>query len=108
MGFRYRVAARPLKPVRRTAALVLRNALAAVFVDGSFWHRCPSHGISPRVNFDYWGPKLERNVERDRQTDALLADAGWLSVHVWEHEDPIAAASRVARIVRTRCRQLAS
>lgn len=60
------------------------------------------------ANSDYWEPELERNVERDRQTDALLADAGWLSVRVWEHEDPTAAASRVARIVRQRRRQLGS
>ena len=107
LGFRYRVAARPLKPVRRTADLVFRSAKVAVFVDGCFWHHCPEHGTSPRANSDYWGPKLEGNVERDRQTDALLTDAGWLSVRVWEHEDPIAAARRVARIVRRRRRQLA-
>lgn len=106
MGSRYRVAARPLKPVRRTADLVFRSAMVAVFVDGCFWHRCPDHGTDPQTNSDYWGPKLERNVERDRQTDALLTNAGWLSVRVWEHEDPIAAARRVARIVRRRRRQL--
>jgi DNA mismatch endonuclease (patch repair protein) len=81
MGFRYRVAARPLKPVRRTADLVFRSAMVAVFVDGCFWHRCPDHGTDPQTNSDYWGPKLERNVERDRQTDALLTNAGWLSLN---------------------------
>jgi len=108
MGFRYRVSARPLKPVRRTADLVFRSSMMAVFVDGCFWHQCPEHGTSPKANSAYWEPKLERNVERDRQTDALLADAGWLSVRAWEHEDPIAAASRVAHIVRRRRRQLGS
>jgi DNA mismatch endonuclease (patch repair protein) len=101
-GFRYRVSARPLKDVRRTADLVFGPDKVAVFVDGCFWHRCPDHATDPKTNSDYWRPKLERNVERDRETDLLLANAGWLSVRVWEHEDPRAAATRVAAIVRQR------
>lgn len=50
-------------------------------------------------------PKLERNVERDRETDELLTSAGWLSLRVWEHEDPVMAAERVARIVTKRRQQ---
>ena len=103
-GFRYRVSARPLKSVRRTADLVFRVARVAVFVDGCFWHRCPDQATVPRTNTDYWLPKLERNVARDRETDELLAEAGWLSLRVWEHEDPYVAAKRVARIVR-KCRK---
>jgi DNA mismatch endonuclease (patch repair protein) len=29
-----------------------------------------------------------RNVDRDRETDTLLRDAGWLSMRFWEHDDP--------------------
>ena len=108
LGFRYRVSVRPLEPVRRTADLVFRSARVAVFVDGCFWHHCPEHGTAPKTNADYWGPKLDRNVERDRETDALLTEEGWLSVRVWEHEDPEKAAVRVARIVRRRRRQFAA
>ena len=49
--------------------------------------------------------KLQRNMERDRETDDLLTSAGWLSVRVWEHEDPMVAAETVARIVTERRRQ---
>ena len=105
-GLRYRVSARPLRRVRRTADLVFGPARVAVFVDGCFWHCCPEHGTEPKINTAYWTPKLERNVERDRETDALLTDAGWLSVRVWEHEDPKVAARRVERIVRRRRRKL--
>ncbi|MCX6414951.1 MAG: very short patch repair endonuclease [Actinobacteria bacterium] len=101
-GFRYRVSARPLKAVRRTADMVFRSAQVAVFVDGCFWHRCPVHSTDPKTNADYWTPKLRRNVERDRETDQLLADAGWVSVRVWEHEDPQEAAGLVASIVTAR------
>lgn len=101
-GLRYRVAARPLVSLRRTADLVFRPARVAVFVDGCFWHACPEHGTQPATNTDYWLPKLARNVERDRQTDQLLHEAGWLSIRVWEHDDPGAAARRIIRVVRTR------
>lgn len=101
-GFRYRVAASPLKGVRRTADLVFGPARVAVFVDGCFWHRCPDHGTLPKTNSNYWKPKFERNVERDRETDALLAASGWISVRVWEHEDPKRAADRVVRILESR------
>lgn len=101
-GLRYRVSARPLKEVRRTADLVFGPAKVAVFVDGCFWHRCPDHATDPKTNSAYWKPKLERNVERDRETDLLLANAGWLSIRIWEHEDPRVAAARVARIVQRR------
>ena len=82
--------------------MVFRPARVAVFVDGCFWHRCPEHATDPKANADYWLPKLERNVQRDRETDALLADAGWLSVRVWEHEDPAQAAERIEHLVRAR------
>lgn len=78
-GFRYRVAACPLKGVPRTADLVFGPARVAVFVDGCFWHRCPDHGTLPKTNPNYWKPKLKRNVERDRETHALLAASGWIS-----------------------------
>jgi DNA mismatch endonuclease (patch repair protein) len=107
LGLRYRVSVRPLKEVRRTADVVFGPAKVAVFVDGCFWHGCPDHGTVPVTNADYWVPKLERNVERDRHTDELLRTAGWVSIRVWEHEDPAPAAARIARTVRRRRRRLA-
>jgi DNA mismatch endonuclease, patch repair protein len=67
----------------------------ALYVDGCFWHRCPEHGTEPGSNPGYWGPKLDRNVRRDRDTDHQLAQLGWLVVRVWEHEDQEQVADRV-------------
>lgn len=106
-GMRYRVSARPLPGVRRTADLVFGPAKVAVFVDGCFWHSCPQHGTMPATNPDYWQPKLARNVERDRETDRLLRAAGWLSIRVWEHEDVVKVAQRVVRTTRSRRLRLA-
>jgi DNA mismatch endonuclease (patch repair protein) len=70
--------------VRPDIAFTARRV--AVFVDGCFWHACPEHGTKPASNTWYWGPKLARNVERDRAADVALAAAGWRVVRVWEHE----------------------
>ena len=103
LGLRYRVAARPLRDVRRTADLVFRPRRIAVFVDGCFWHGCPDHFVTPRTNADYWAAKILRNQTRDAETDAVLATEGWTVVRVWEHEDPRRGAERVREaIVRSR------
>lgn len=72
----------------------LREKLV-VFIDGCFWHRCPVHGSSPRSNTAYWGPKLDRNVARDQDTNERLAALGWVVVRAWEHDPPVDVADRV-------------
>lgn len=86
--------------------VVFTRARLAVFVDGCFWHRCPEHGNVPRANNAYWGPKLERNVERDRVVDHALAVAGWRVVRAWEHDDVVAVAYRVAHELGATGRQV--
>ncbi|WP_163796953.1 very short patch repair endonuclease [Mycolicibacterium sediminis] len=102
LGLRYRVAAKPLPGLRRTADLVFPRARVAVFLDGCFWHGCPEHHTVSASNAKFWRDKVEGNRARDRNTDERLAEAGWVSVRVWEHEDPVEAASRVREVVRDR------
>ncbi len=84
------------------ADVVFRRSQVVVFVDGCFWHSCPEHGTAPARNSSYWGPKLARNVERDRAGDTALAAAGWHVVRVWEHEDASVAAMRIREAVRSK------
>jgi hypothetical protein len=44
-------------------------------------------------------------VERQTPDDSELEAAGWLPVHVWEHEDPDQVAERVEELWLTRTRQ---
>jgi DNA mismatch endonuclease (patch repair protein) len=67
----------------------------AVFVDGCFWHCCPVHGRPPISNPAYWGPKLARNVERDRRDTERLASQGWTVLRLWEHTPLEEAIARV-------------
>jgi DNA mismatch endonuclease (patch repair protein) len=101
LGLRYRVDIAPVPGTRRKADLVFTKARVAVYVDGCFWHRCPDHATTPKANRAWWVTKLEANVARDRDTDRTLVDRGWRVIRVWEHEDPAAAAQRVARAVRS-------
>jgi DNA mismatch endonuclease (patch repair protein) len=99
-GKRYRVDLRlQLEGARPRPDIVFTRARVAVFIDGCFWHCCPEHGRQPGVNGTYWGPKLERNVARDRDADAALAAANWTVIRIWEHEAPQEAVERIVAAV---------
>lgn len=98
-GVRFRLHRRDL-PGRPDIVLV--SARVAVFVDGCFWHRCPLHFVAPRANGAWWAAKLAANCARDERDDARLAELGWTSVRIWEHEEPGAAADRLASLWRRR------
>jgi DNA mismatch endonuclease (patch repair protein) len=104
LGLRYRVSVRPLRELRRTADLVFPRVKVAVFLDGCFWHGCPEHHTIAATNARFWAEKVESTRSRDRETDRRLADAGWTSIRVWEHEDPVEAAQRIHAVVRGRGR----
>lgn len=104
MGLRYRLQIRPVPAVRARADLVFRGARVAVFVDGCFWHGCPTHGTWPRQNADFWRGKIEKNMDRDSENTKQLEEEGWTVVRVWEHEDMQWVAGRVADLVRERRR----
>lgn len=84
-GFRYRLHARDLpgKP-----DLVFRPRRKAIFVHGCFWHQHATciDGRQPKSNLGYWGPKLERNLRRDREARDLLEALGWSVLTIWECE----------------------
>jgi len=98
-GLRYRVAAKPIPGMRRTADLLFRPTRVAVFVDGCFWHGCPEHFVLPKTNPDYWREKISRNVGRDHDTDLRLTSEGWLVLRFWAHEEPAVCAQKVKEAV---------
>lgn len=94
-GRRFRVIMKVPGNNRRTIDIAFPRQKLAVFVDGCFWHGCSQHGTQPSANAEWWAAKLAANVARDRDTDRLLLNAGWIAMRVWEHEHPSDAASRV-------------
>lgn len=107
LGLRYRVDT-TLPGTRRRADVAFISAKVAVFVDGCFWHGCPSHGTWPKTNAAWWHEKIEGNRRRDRDTDARLTREGWIVLRFWEHDDPSDAAHVVASMVRHRANSRAT
>lgn len=71
----------------------------AVFIDGCFWHGCPTHYVRPRTRTEFWSARLRENVARDRAQTRDLEAAGWAVVRVWEHDVFTALESVINRIV---------
>jgi DNA mismatch endonuclease (patch repair protein) len=101
-GFRYRVHTRPIKDWNRKADMVFPRVKVAVFINGCFWHGCSKHYVKPKTNSDYWSKKIERNSERDIETFRRLRSKGWSVITLWEHQDLIKGAKRIALRVQSR------
>jgi DNA mismatch endonuclease (patch repair protein) len=75
----------------------------AVFVDGCFWHRhlgC-KFCYTPKSRRDFWLPKFQRNIARDRLVTRTLHKAGWRVVRIWECQlTPAKTGRTIARISR--------
>lgn len=99
LGLRYRVDYRPWPKSRMRIDVAFPSKKIAVFVDGCFWHGCPKHATYPKSNSGYWLPKLQRNIERDLESNAVLRDGGWIVLRFWEHEEPAQVAAVVQKAV---------
>jgi DNA mismatch endonuclease, patch repair protein len=102
MGLRYRIDRKPIPQLRRRADIVFVSARVAVYIDGCFWHGCPLHATWPKANAAFWRKKIEANRLRDSDTNSRLAEAGWMVIRIWEHEDPQTVAQHIANTVRQR------
>jgi DNA mismatch endonuclease (patch repair protein) len=80
---------------RAKADIVFTRRRLAVFIDGCFWHGCPTHCRMPLRNRDYWEAKIGRNRERDDLVTAALEVGGWRVIRIWEHERIEQATARV-------------
>lgn len=74
---------------------VFPSRKVAVFVDGCFWHGCPTHYRSPQGARIYWAEKVARNRRRDREVTKTLRARGWLVLRIWEHSLRGSASNRV-------------
>lgn len=73
-------------PLPGSPDIIFLGAKVAIFVDGCFWHGCPSHGSMPKTRTDFWKAKIARNQERDAQVDVKLTKLGWTVIRIWEHQ----------------------
>ena len=76
-GFRYR---KNLRSVFGCPDVVFLRLKIAVFCDSEFWHGFDwenrKHDFKSRQ--DFWIPKIERNMARDREVNEHLTAQGWI------------------------------
>ena len=81
-GFRFRLHS-PAVPGRPD--IVLPRWKTAVFVHGCFWHGHDCHLFKePQTRPEFWGAKIRRNRDRDREVRGLIEQAGWRQLVIWE------------------------
>lgn len=74
----------------------------AVFCDSEFWH---GYNWEERKNDfkshqEFWIPKIERNMERDKEVNQKLIDEGWVVLRFWGRDikcDPAACADLIVK-----------
>src|SRR5579859_6791761 len=76
MGYRFRLHDKNLPG---HPDLVFRSRAKVVFVHGCFWHMHKNCCRPPKSRLRYWKPKLQRNVERDKQARREIRRLGWKS-----------------------------
>lgn len=65
--------------------IVFIGKKVAVFCDSEFWHGYDWKNRKGciQTNRDYWIPKIERNIERDREVNNRLNSEGWTVLRFW-------------------------
>lgn len=84
-GVRYR---KHLKSLPGKPDIAITRYKVAIFVDGGFWHGHNWEAKRRKIksNRAFWIPKIERNMQRDREVNAQLLEMGWAVLRFWEHE----------------------
>ena len=87
--------------------IVFRGSRVAVFCDSEFWHGYDweNRKTDIKSNRDFWIPKIERNMERDKEVTVALEADGWIVLRYWG-KDILARtyeiADEIEEIVRNR------
>ncbi|MGB5942106.1 MAG: very short patch repair endonuclease [Leeuwenhoekiella sp.] len=84
-GYRYRVNTKYLigKP-----DISIKKYKLVIFIDGEFWHgyQWEEKKLKIKSNRDFWIPKIERNMQRDREVNEALRNQGYRVFRFWSQE----------------------
>lgn len=60
----------------------------AIFCDSEFWHGFDWDNKKNKIksNRDFWIPKIERNIQRDKEVNRALKNEGWIVLRFWGKE----------------------
>lgn len=84
-GIRYRVDSKKL-PGKPDISIIKYKL--AIFIDGEFWHgyNWPERKQNLKSNRGFWIPKIERNMQRDREVNNQLEEMGFTVFRFWTNE----------------------
>ncbi len=68
--------------------LVFKGKKVAVFCDSEFWHgyNWEERKKDFKSHQEFWIPKIERNMERDKEVTEELQKQGWTVLRFWGKE----------------------
>ena len=81
-GVRYR---KNYKQLPGKPDIAITKYRIVVFCDSDYWHGYDWENRHQRIksNRDYWIPKIERNMARDKEITAQLQAMGWIVLRFW-------------------------
>ena len=84
-GYRYR---KNCKDVYGKPDIVFKKQKLAIFCDSKFWHGYDWEVQKETIksNRDFWIPKIERNIMRDKEVNDRLKLEGWAILRFWEDQ----------------------
>lgn len=84
-GLRYR---KNVKTVCGKPDITFIGRKVAVFCDSEFWHgyNWEERKKDFKSNQEFWIPKIERNMERDKEVTAALEADGWTVLRFWGND----------------------
>ena len=84
-GLRYR---KNVKKVYGCPDIVFGKEKIAVFCDSEFWHGYAWEIAQDEFQSrrDFWIPKIEQNMQRDKEVNEKLRSKGWIVLRFWGKE----------------------
>lgn len=84
-GLRYR---KNVNTIYGKPDIVFLRKKVAIFCDSEFWHgyNWKERKKDFKSHQEFWIPKIERNIERDREVTEKLESEGWTVIRFWGNE----------------------
>lgn len=84
LGYRYRKHA---KDFPGNPDIIIKKYKLVIFIDGEFWHGYNWKEKKNKIksNRDFWIPKIERNMQRDRENNLNIESLGYKVFRFWGH-----------------------
>lgn len=84
-GLRYR---KNVKNIYGKPDIAFIGKKVVVFCDSEFWHgyNWEERKLDFKSNQDFWIPKIERNIQRDKEVTSKLEADGWTVLRFWGND----------------------